>query len=92
VACFYVGPESELNPEVVLFEADCSKGDYFRLSAGRCAGMLTLLEEGWTPFAWLDGAAPPHVPSDDEMQQARRHFRGCLGGDDETELSVAPKP
>lgn len=29
VACFYQGPESELKPEVAIFEATCSKGDYF---------------------------------------------------------------
>jgi hypothetical protein len=80
VACFYVGPESELRPEVGLFEAYCSKGDYFSRSAGRSMGLLTLLEEGWTPFAWLDVSAPP-LPSDEEMRAATEHFRGRLGSD-----------
>lgn len=80
VACFYVGPESELAPEVSIFEAHCSKGDYFRQSAGRPMGILTLMEEGWTPFAWLDAAPMPHVPTDDEMRKATEHFRGRLGG------------
>jgi hypothetical protein len=78
VACFYAGPESELVPEVAIFEATCSKGDYFRLSAGRSICMLTLLEEGWTPFAWLD-APPPSIPSEDEMRLATEHFSGRLG-------------
>ena len=81
VACFYVGPESELVPEVDIFEAYCANGDYFQQSAGRRMGMLTLLEEGWTPFAWMDVPAP-HVPNEDEMQQAIEHFRGRLGGAD----------
>ena len=81
VACFYVGPESELKPEVQIFEAYCSKGNYFAQSAGRQAGMTTLLEDGWTPFAWLDHASPPSVPTDDEMRAAKEHFRGYLGGE-----------
>lgn len=85
VACFYVGPESELVPEVQIFEAYCAGGDYFAQSAGRPMGMVTLLEEGWTPFAWLDGATAPPVPSDEEMRLAREHFRGRLGGDDPSE-------
>lgn len=83
VACFYVGPESELVPEVSIFEAYCSKGDYFGRSAGRNMGMLTLLEEGWTPFAWLDPAPAPPLPTEDEMRAATEHFRGRLGGADE---------
>jgi hypothetical protein len=79
VACFYMGSESELKPEVAIFEAHCSKGDYFQKSAGRYMGMLTLLEEGWTPFAWLEVAAP-HLPDADEMKRAVDHFRGRLGG------------
>lgn len=79
VACFYLGPDSELKPEVAIFEATCSGGDYFSTSAGRSMGMLTLLEEGWTPYAWLD-AAPPHVPTVDEMTSATENFRGRLGG------------
>lgn len=80
VACFYIGPESALKPEVGIFEAYCSKGDYFRHSAGRSLGMLTLVEEGWTPFAWLDGASAPPAPSEEEMLNATEHFRGRLGG------------
>jgi hypothetical protein len=80
LACFYVGSESALNPEVALFEAYCSKGDYFQHSAGRQMGMLTLLEEGWTPFAWLDDAPIPPLPSTEEMTKATEHFRGRLGG------------
>ncbi len=79
VACFYIGPESELNPDVDIFEAYCSKGDYFAMSARRQITMLTLLEQGWTPFAWLDEAPPPHVPEVAEMEKATQHFRGHLG-------------
>lgn len=79
LACFYLGPESELKPEVAIFEATCSKGDYFEQSAGRAMGMTTLLENGWTPYAWLD-VVPPHVPSEDDMHNAVEHFRGRLGG------------
>ncbi len=78
VACFYIGRESELVPEVAIFEATCSGGDYFQRSAGRSMGMLTLLEYGWTPFAWLD-APPPPMPTDDEMRRATEHSRGHLG-------------
>lgn len=80
VACFYVGPESDLKPDVSIFEAYCSKGDYFARSAGRDTGMLTLLEQDWTPYLWLDTAPPPHVPQEDEMNKAIEHFRGRLGG------------
>lgn len=80
VACFYVGPKSDLNPEVAVFEAYCADGDYFEQSAGRSVGMLTLLENGWTPFAWLDAPAP-NIPTEDEMQKATEYFRGKLGGD-----------
>lgn len=80
VACFYVGPDSDLNPEVAIFEASCSKGDYFEQSAGRSMGMLTLLEEGWTPYAWLDDTPAPHEPTKAEMAAATEHFRGRLGG------------
>lgn len=79
VACFYVGPESGLNPEVAIFEAHCSNGDYFEQSAGRPIGMTTLLENNWTPFAWLD-VALPHVPTEEEMGSATEHHRGRLGG------------
>lgn len=82
LACFYVGPASALNPEVAVFEARCSKGDYFQYSAGRSMGMLTLLEEGWTPYAWLD-VEPPHVPDAQEMKRAIDHSRGRLGGEPE---------
>lgn len=84
VACFYIGPESELKPEVQIFEAYCSKGNYFERSAGRSTGMTTLLEEGWTPFAWLDHATPPAIPSEDEMRAAKEHFRDYLGGEHDT--------
>lgn len=80
VACFYVGEESEMKPEVAVFEAYCAKGDYFQQSAGRRTGMLALLEEGWTPFAWLDVEAPP-VPSDEQMKAAAEHLRGRLGSE-----------
>lgn len=80
VACFYLGPESELKPEVAVFEAYCAGGDYFGRSGGRRTGMRTLLEENWTPYAWLDPATPPHVPTEDEMHAATEHFRGRLGG------------
>jgi hypothetical protein len=80
IACFYIGPESDLKPEVKIFEAYCAGGDYFHKSAGRRMGMLTLLEERWTPFAWLDTALPPPLPTDDEMKAATEHFRGRLGG------------
>jgi hypothetical protein len=89
VACFYIGPDSALKPDVAIMEAECSKGDYFQQSAGRGLGMLTLLEEGWTPFAWLD-APPPHIPSEEEMQKAREHFRGRLGSDLERDASIPP--
>lgn len=91
VACFYVGPDSGIVPEVAIFEATCSKGDYFQQSAGRSLGMLTLLEEGWTPFSWLDEAPPPPLPSDDEMNKATEHFRGRLGGLDERPNSDPPR-
>lgn len=81
VACFYLGPDSELKPEAAIFEAYCASGDYFQRSAGRRMGMLTLLEEGWTPFAWLDGADAPPLPTEDEMKRATEHFRGGLGSD-----------
>lgn len=41
--------------------------------------MTTLLENGWTPFAWLEAPAP-HIPTDEEMRAAVEHFRGRLGG------------
>ena len=80
VACFYVGSEAELTPEVAIFEVTCSKGDYFQQSAGRPMEMLTLLEDGWTPFAWLDVEAPP-LPSVEQMTAAIEHFRGRLGSE-----------
>jgi hypothetical protein len=81
VACFYTGPDSYLNPEVAIFEAYCANGDYFQMSAGRRTGMMALLEEGWTPYAWLDTAPMPSVPSEYEMRAATEHFRGRLGSD-----------
>lgn len=83
VACFYNGSDSDLKPEVSIFEAQCSKGDYFELSAGRSVGMLTLCEVGWTPYLWLDTSPLPHVPDEDEMKNATEHFRGRLGGPEE---------
>lgn len=82
LACFYNGPESAMKPEVAIFEAECSGGDYFEQSAGRGVGMTTLLENGWTPYAWLDMAPMPQVPTEDEMRRATEHFRGRLGGAD----------
>ena len=77
VACFYIGPESEISPEVSVFGAKCSKGDYFDPQTG----FLTLLEQGWTPYDWLDAPLPP-TPSENEMRSATEHFRGKLGGED----------
>jgi len=80
VACFYLGPDSALQPEVALYDAYCSKGDYFERNAGRTVGMTTLLENGWTPYAWLDETPIPHIPTEEEMHRATEHFRGRLGG------------